>query len=81
MGGLGVNSMQLGVFDKGIPYLHFSVLVVDVLNRLVVKARDAQLIEGFEIGRDKVSHLQFTDDTIFFLSNEENSIKNIMGIL
>ena len=54
-----------------------------MLNRLMERARDLDLIEGFEIGRDriKLSHLQFADDTIFFLSSEKHNIKNVLDIL
>ena len=72
------NFNASGGIRQGDPLSPFIfVLVADVLNRLVEKARDVQLIEGFEIGRDtvKVSRLQFANDTIFFLSNEESSIR------
>ena len=47
------------------------------------KAREANLIEGFEIGRERVklSHLQFVDDTIFFLSKDEEKLENLFEIL
>lgn len=47
------------------------LLVVDVKSRIVSKC-----VEGtFEVGEDKValSHLQFTDDTLFFYSGNEDS--------
>ena len=42
--------------------------VADVLSRLVVKAEERGLIEGFKVGRNRtrVSHLQFVDDTVLF---------------
>ncbi|KAM7480816.1 hypothetical protein LguiB_005399 [Lonicera macranthoides] len=85
-----VNGRPRGIFNasRGIrqgdplsPFLF--VLVADVLNRLVVRAREMGIIDGFEIGRDKIklSHLQFADDTIFFLSNDVNKLKNLITIL
>lgn len=67
--------------DPSSPFLF--VLVADVLNRLVERARGVDLIKGFEIGREKIclSHLQFADDTIFFLSKEECNIRNFIGML
>ena len=43
-------------------------IVVDVLSRLVVRAEEKGLIEGFRVGRNRtrVSHLQFVDDTVLF---------------
>ena len=43
-------------------------LVVGVLSRLIFKAEERGLIEGFLVGRNRtrVSILQFADDTIFF---------------
>ncbi|KAM2378505.1 hypothetical protein ACFX1X_044959 [Malus domestica] len=48
-------------------------LVVDVLSRLMEKAQENDLINGLCIGQEKVeiSHLQFADDTIFFLTEDE----------
>ena len=46
----------------------FFTLVADVLSRLMIRAEETGLTEGFFVGRDKtrVSLLQFVDDTIFF---------------
>ena len=43
-------------------------LVVDVLGRLIDKAKETNVIRGFIVGRDRVevSHLQFADDTDFY---------------
>ena len=42
--------------------------MADVLSRLIVRAEERDLFEGFLMGRNRtrVSHLQFVDDTIFF---------------
>ncbi|RVW17381.1 LINE-1 retrotransposable element ORF2 protein [Vitis vinifera] len=43
-------------------------LVADVLSRLMIRAEETGITEGFLVGRDRtrVSLLQFADDTIFF---------------
>ena len=48
--------------------LFLFTIVVNVLSRLVVRAEERGLFEGFRVGRNRirVSHLQFVDDTIFF---------------
>lgn len=49
-------------------------LVVDVLMRLIDKAKAMDLIRGLEMGRDKVevSHIQFADDTLLFVKKEDH---------
>lgn len=78
----GICNTSRGICQGGPLSKFLFVLMADVLNQLVEKAREVQLIEGFDIGRDrvKVSHLQFADDIIFFLSNEENTTRNLMMI-
>ncbi|KAL6124775.1 hypothetical protein ACLB2K_077285 [Fragaria x ananassa] len=53
-------------------------LMVDVLNRLMERAREFNLIEGLVVGREEVeiTHLQFADDTIFFLKDDDQSWNN-----
>ena len=43
-------------------------IVVDVLSRLIVRAKEKGVFEGFLVDKDRtrVSYLQFADDTIFF---------------
>ena len=45
-------------------------LVADVLSRMLLRAEERNVLEGFRVGgnRTRVSHLQFADDTIFFSS-------------
>lgn len=58
-------------------------LVVDVLNRIMKKARDYNLIEELVVGREEVeiTHLQFADDTIFFLKDDDQTRNNLNNIL
>ena len=51
-------------------------LVADGLVRLIDKLVNQNLVECFEVGRDKikVSHLQFAYDTLFFIKEDENNI-------
>ena len=45
-------------------------LVANVLSRMLLRAEEINVLEGFRVGRNRtrVSHLQFADDTIFFSS-------------
>ncbi|RVW26228.1 Transposon TX1 uncharacterized 149 kDa protein [Vitis vinifera] len=51
--------------------ISYAILVNDVLSRMLLKAKERSLLEGFKVGRNrcKVSHLQFADDTILFASS------------
>ena len=65
-----VGSKLLKAQDKGNPLPHFLfVIVADALSILILRAKENRLLEGFTIGRSKttISHLQFADDTFFFL--------------
>ena len=44
------------------------ILIAEVMNRMILKARDLGFIEGVVVGKDKVelTHLQFADDTLIF---------------
>ena len=44
-------------------------IVADVLSRMLLKAEERSLLEGFRVDRCKVSHLQFADDTILFANS------------
>ena len=59
------------------------ILVVDVLSRLTEKAKECGIIEGLAVGRENVeiTHLQFADDTIFFLKDDEQNCANLNLIL
>ena len=42
-----------------------------------------RLINGFEVGKEKVrvSHLQFADDTLFFIKSDDHSLNNLIMLL
>ncbi|XP_015956628.1 uncharacterized protein LOC107480947 [Arachis duranensis] len=63
------------------PFL--SVLVVDVLHRMIEEAVWNRCISPLLVGRDNIelSHLQFVDDTIFFYPSEEEIIRNYQRLL
>ncbi|RVW51176.1 Tetratricopeptide repeat protein SKI3 [Vitis vinifera] len=58
-------------------------LVADVLSRLIIRAEETGIIEGFFVGRDRtrVSLLQFADDTIFFSKTSMEHLQNLKIIL
>ncbi|KAL6322627.1 hypothetical protein AAG906_014299 [Vitis piasezkii] len=58
-------------------------IVADVLSRMLLKAEERNVLEGFRVGRNRtrVSHLQFADDTIFFSSSREEDMMNLKSIL
>ena len=51
-------------------------IVADVLSRMLLRADERSLLEGFREGRNRtrVSHLQFADDTIFFSNSREEEL-------
>ena len=53
---------------------------MDVLGRLIDKAKECNVIQGFSMGRDKVevTHLQFADDTLFFMEAKPNVFLNYL---
>ena len=57
-------------------------MVVDVLGRLMDKAKECNVVRGFIVGRDLVegSHLQFADDTLLFLEADRSHFLNILKI-
>ncbi|KAJ9680329.1 hypothetical protein PVL29_019598 [Vitis rotundifolia] len=58
-------------------------LVADVLSRLLLRAEERNLLEGFRVGRNRtrVSHLQFADDTIFFSNTREEDLQTLKSLL
>ncbi|WJZ97307.1 hypothetical protein VitviT2T_015918 [Vitis vinifera] len=58
-------------------------LVADVLSRMLVRAEERNMLEGFRVGRNRtrVSHLQFADDTIFFSNTREEDLQTLKSLL
>ncbi|RVW15726.1 putative ribonuclease H protein [Vitis vinifera] len=58
-------------------------IVADVLSRMLLKAEERNLLEGFRVGRNRcrVSHLQFADDTILFASPREDEVQTLKSLL
>ncbi|RVX14250.1 putative ribonuclease H protein [Vitis vinifera] len=58
-------------------------LVADVLSRMLLRAEERNMLEGFRVGRNRtrVSHLQFADDTIFFSNTKEEDLQTLKSLL
>ncbi|RVW38475.1 Transposon TX1 uncharacterized 149 kDa protein [Vitis vinifera] len=58
-------------------------LVADVLSRMLMRAEERNMMEGFRVGRNRtrVSHLQFADDTIFFSNSREEELQTLKSLL
>ena len=58
-------------------------LVANVLSRMLLRAEEINVLEGFRVGRNrtKVSHLRFADDTIFFSSTREEDMLTLKSVL
>ena len=56
---------------------------IDVLDKIMLRAEEGSLLEGFLMGRDRIrlSHLQFIDDTIFFSKASMEDMQNLKLIL
>ncbi|RVW87682.1 LINE-1 retrotransposable element ORF2 protein [Vitis vinifera] len=74
-------SRGLGQGDPLSPFLF--TIVADVLSRMLLKAKERNVLEGFRVGRNRsrVSHLQFADDTIFFSSSREEDMMTLKNVL
>ena len=59
------------------------VLVADVFNKMLGRAKEIGIFEGIQIGREEVvlSHLQFADDTILFCPAKEEVVLNYRCLL
>ncbi|KAJ9560001.1 hypothetical protein OSB04_005161 [Centaurea solstitialis] len=69
---------------QGDPMAPFLFLIVaENLNLLMEEAKDKGLYEGLSIGEleVKVSHLQYTDDVIFFGNWSTRNLRNLLKIL
>ena len=58
-------------------------LVADVLSRMLMRAEERNMMEGFRVGRNRtrVSHLQFADDNIFFSNSREEELQTLKSLL
>lgn len=58
------------------------IQVSEILHVLMEKVKQIGILQGVIIGSDmNISHLQFADDTIFFLHNNKMSIVGIKTVL
>ena len=67
----------------GLRQLEVFTIVADVLSKMLLRAEERNVFEGFRVGRNRtrVSHLQFADDTIFFSSTREEDLLNLKSVL
>ena len=74
-------SRDLRQGDPLSPFLF--TIVADVLSRMLLKAKERNLLEGFRVGRNRcrVSHLQFTDDTILFANPRKEELQTLKSLL
>ncbi|KAL6327488.1 hypothetical protein AAG906_021561 [Vitis piasezkii] len=58
-------------------------IIADVLSRMLLRADERSLLEGFRVGRNRtrVSHLQFADDTIFFSNSYVEDLQTLKSLL
>lgn len=58
-------------------------LIVDILSRILARARKRRSIKGLKAGtlNVQVYDLHFVDDTILFLENDNSSMSNALVIL
>ncbi|WOG89358.1 hypothetical protein DCAR_0208596 [Daucus carota subsp. sativus] len=67
--------------DPLAPYLF--IMVGELLNRLIVKASEAGLIDGIQVSSDSapITHFQYADDTILVIQNNEKSVLGVQNVL
>ena len=75
----GARGLRQG--DPLSPFLF--TLVVDALGRMIDKLVSQNMLECFEVGREKIkiSHLQFADDTLFFVKENEDNLRTLNSAL
>lgn len=58
-------------------------LVVEVLSPLILKAKQIGFFRGVKLADNgyEVTHIQFADDILIFINNDEHSIKAVKNIL
>lgn len=61
------------------------IIITEILNRLLEKAREKNLLKGVELGRGDqnvdISHLFFADDILIFCQPDEKMILNLICVL
>ena len=75
--------MQRGL-RQGEPLSPFLfILIGEVFNRMVVKAKTLNLVEGIRIDNDAIelSHIQFTDDTLVICLKSKSSLLNFRRLM
>lgn len=75
--------LQRGI-RQGDPISSFIFTIVsEALNFVIRKAKELGLIDGLRIGSDQilVTHLQFADDTLLFIPQDSNVIRNYRRLL
>ncbi|RVX13545.1 Transposon TX1 uncharacterized 149 kDa protein [Vitis vinifera] len=72
----GIKGLRQG--DPLSPFLF--TLVADVLSRMLMRAEERNMMEGFRVGRNRtrVSHF---DDTIFFSNSREEELQTLKSLL
>ena len=75
----GLKGLRQG--DPLSPFLF--TLVADGLSRLMEKATETGFVKGCQVGRENVliSHLQFANDTLFFLEQGGSSFRNLLTVV
>ncbi|RVW99804.1 putative ribonuclease H protein [Vitis vinifera] len=75
--------LEMEILDEGLFVFIKFCNPIDVLSRLMIRAEETGLTEGFFVGRDRtrVSLLQFVDDIIFFSKASLEHLQNLKIIL
>ena len=77
-----LSMVSYAVFGSCVSPFLFTT-VANVLSRMLLRAEERSLLEGFRVGRNRtrVSHLQFADDTIFFPNTCEEDLQTLKSLL
>ena len=75
----GTRGLRQG--DPLSPFLF--TLVADILGRMTDKLVSRNLVDCLEVGREKIKvlHLQFADDTLFFIKENDNNLRALYSAL
>lgn len=66
------STQEIRIGDSLSPFPY--TFIVDGLSRILTRGSVKGEIERFTVGNDRVSHLQFADDIILFISHDNRSI-------